>query len=141
MELKVKRDFKENVTLPTRAHDNDAGLDLYSRTYDEEHMIVGEEYTFDTGVQIELPPNHVGLIIGKSSMNAKGVVTFTGVIDEGYRGNLIVVLSPVAGNVKIHGGQKIAQLLVLPVAYPQVVEVNELSDSDRGIKGFGSSGS
>lgn len=138
MELRCKR-VHDNAILPTRSNSNDAGLDLYA--CDDVWIDQGRIVHVNTGIQIELPANHFGMICDKSGLASRGLKTLGGIIDEGYRGNIIVVATNLESSIFIKKGQKIAQLLVLPVAYPQVVEVNELSDSDRGSKGFGSSGS
>ncbi len=136
--LPVKKLSPEAV-LPTRAHADDAGLDLYS--LEDAALADGEGRIVKTGVAIALPPGHVGLISDRSSMAKRGLKTAGGVIDAGYRGELGVVLLNLSGKMQsVAKGERIAQLLILPVATPAVLEVAELDTTARGDKGFGSTG-
>ena len=132
----------DGAIMPTRAHKTDAGLDLYSR----EHVTIpgsGGSATFDTGVHIKLPPNTYGKIESKSGLNVKfGVVSCGGVIDEGYTGSIKVKLYNFGPN-SLHAvpGMKIAQLIVQPCEYVTVKQLDYWNnDTDRGDKGFGSTG-
>ena len=128
-----------NAVLPTRAHANDAGLDLYN--LEDIHLEAGEGKVVKTGVAIALPEGHVGLVADRSSLAKRGIKTAGGVIDEGYRGEIHIVFWNISKNaVHLKAGERIAQLLILPVATPAVVEVKELDATERGHKGFGSSG-
>lgn len=135
--MKIKLD--EGAFMPTRAHDTDAGLDLYSR----ETVVVSakESVTFDTGVHIELPPDTVGFLKSKSGLNVKHGITSEGVIDEGYTGSIAVKLYNHSGyDYKVNQGDKISQLVILPIIKPDLEVVDSLDETDRGDNGFGSSG-
>jgi len=127
------------ATLPTRAHADDAGLDLYCL---EDVILTPQKgKTTRTGIAIALPKGFVGLVADRSSMAKKGVKIAGGVIDAGYRGEIHVVLWNISNEeIRVQRGERIAQLLILPVATPQVREVNALDETERGAKGFGSSG-
>lgn len=131
-----------DATLPTRAHADDAGLDLYAL---EAHLLGHEEgRVVRTGIAVALPPGHVGLVADRSSLAKRGLKTSGGIIDSGYRGEIHIVLWNLSGSpVAIAPGERIAQLLVVPIATPAVQEVATpelLGASERGTKGFGSSG-
>jgi dUTP pyrophosphatase len=125
--------------VPSRAYEHDAGLDLYSL---ERHALQpGEGRIFKTGIAIEIDPGFVGLVWDRSSMGKRGIKTLGGVIDSGYRGEVGVILWNLSKETQeIMAGDKIAQLLIQPIATPQTREVELLSSSDRGTGGFGSSG-
>lgn len=136
--LKVKR-ITESARLPVRTNPSDAGLDLYA---DEDVRLLQNTTTkISTGIAIELPYGTVGLFLDRSSLGSKSIHNFAGVIDSSYRGELFVVLHN-AGTTTytINKGAKIAQLVVLPILLPTAYEVNELTSTERGDKGFGSSG-
>jgi dUTP pyrophosphatase len=101
----------------------------------------GDVHKVGTGVAVELPSGSVGLLWDRSSMGAKGVRVLGGVIDEGYRGEIKVVLSNVGRDtIHIKKGDKIAQFLIQPIMHMSVEEVETLTEASRGEKGFGSSG-
>lgn len=136
--LPVKR-VAEGAILPTRAHADDAGLDLYGL----EDAIIGPQTgrMVRTGIAMELPPRHVGLIADRSSLAKKGLKTAGGVIDAGYRGEIQVVLWNLSREeAHLKAGERIAQLMILPIATPAVQEVVELGQTARGSGGFGSTG-
>ena len=125
--------------LPTRAHADDAGLDLYA--LEDSVVPPGEGRLLRTGVAMALPAGHVGLVCDRSSLAKRGLKTVGGVIDAGYRGELGVLawnLSRVDQPVK--RGERCAQLLVIPIATPVPVETDDLGDTARGAGGFGSTG-
>lgn len=127
------------ATLPTRAHPDDAGLDLYS--LEDVFLEPGHGKTTKTGIALGLPQGYVGLVADRSSLARKGIKTAGGVIDAGYRGEVHIVLWNISGEpVQLKRGERIAQLLILPVATPRVVEVISLNETPRGAKGFGSTG-
>lgn len=137
MKLKVVLD--PGATLPTRAHDLDAGYDLYSREDATVWQNAGGK--FDTGVHIEIPAGYVGFIKSKSGLNARNGLQAEGVIDAGYTGSINVLLrnhGPRA--VEIMEGQKIAQLVILPIITPELEVVDQLEETERGEGGFGSTG-
>ena len=128
-----------SAILPTRAHPDDAGLDLYA--LEDASFEPGEGLIVRTGVAVAVPAGHVGLICDRSSMAKRGLKTAGGVIDAGYRGELGVVLWNISGQAQRVGkGERLAQLLIVPVATPAVREVEELGATARGAGGFGSTG-
>lgn len=139
MVLKVKK-IDAGAKLPTRATMGDAGLDLYS--VEEIAIQPGDRLVVKTGVAMEIPFGYAGLVWDKSGLAAKkGLKTMGGVIDAGYRGEIQVVLANLGNEPHtIAVGDKIAQLLIQKVDLPEVSEAAELSDSERGDGGFGSSG-
>ena len=135
--MKIKLD--EGAKMPTRAYETDAGLDLYAR--ETQVVSVRESSIFDTGVHIELPPCTVGMIKSKSGLNVKYDLTCEGVIDVGYSGSIVVKLYNNGGyDYKVNKGDKIAQLVILPILTPPLELVDDLEERGRGNNGFGSSG-
>lgn len=129
----------EGAYLPQRAHDTDAGLDL--RTPVDAYVRAGGSTVIDTGVHIQLPPGTVGMLKSKSGLNTKDGIVSEGVIDEGYTGSITVKLYNHGTEAKqFTRGDKITQLVVLPVLYVNVEQVEELDGGDRGDNGFGSTG-
>jgi dUTP pyrophosphatase len=142
MDLRVIK-LKDNAVIPTRAHPGDAGLDLYSTEI--AHLGPGERWSVGTGIALEVPEGHAGLVLPRSGLAREhgiALVNAPGLIDAGYRGEVRVLLlnTDPAETVRIEAGARIAQLVVTPVAIAAPVEVTELSDSARGEGGFGSSG-
>lgn len=137
--MKMKVVVEPGAHKPTRAHETDAGLDLYSK----ESVVIkpGESHTFDTGIHVELPPNTTGFVKSKSGLNVKNGITSEGVIDVGYTGSIAVKLyNHGKFPVYIEKGQKISQLVILPIITPELELVDELNESERGNGGFGSTG-
>lgn len=139
MPLYIKR-LTKTAVLPTRAHTDDAGLDLYADA--PITVPAGDRALVPTGIAIAVPPAHVGLIWPRSGMAWKqGIDVGAGVVDCGYRGEVKVLLfNHDAFPLRIQAGDKVAQLLIQVVASPHAEEVAELPDSGRGENGFGSSG-
>lgn len=135
--MKIKLD--ENAKMPTRAHATDAGLDLYSR---ERQIVPAKESAiFDTGVHISLPIGTVGMLKSKSGLNVKHGLTSEGVIDSGYTGSIVVKLYNNSGyDYTVNAGDKISQLVIMPVCLPDLELVDSLEDTARGNNGFGSTG-
>ncbi len=133
--LKVKLDEGAKIT---RAHDTDAGLDLYAM---EDAVIpMFGCVKLNTGCHVAIPKNHVGLITSKSSLMAEGI-TSRGTIDHGYTGSIHAVLYNHNNRpYRIKKGQKITQLVILPIITPKPVLVDSLEETERGANGFGSSG-
>ena len=125
---------------PVRAHDNDAGLDL--RALHGVFLPAGGAVTVRTGTHIQLPPGTAGLLVSKSGVNCVRGITSTGLIDEGYTGEIMVRLYNHSQNdYEIESGDKVSQLVVIPVLHEPVEFVDSIeSGSDRGNSGFGSSG-
>ena len=137
MKIKIKLD--EGAKMPTRAHETDAGLDIYSR---EEQIVPAKESAiFDTGVHIELPIGSVGMLKSKSGLYVKYGITSEGVIDVGYTGSIVVKLYNHSGfDYRVKAGDKISQLVILPILTPTPYLVESLDETERGDNGFGSSG-
>jgi len=124
---------------PTRAHPEDAGLDLKTPI-----GLVIEPKTavvIDTGVHVEIPRACAGVLVSKSGLNVKHGITSTGLIDEGYTGSIAVKLYN-HGNktVEIPKGGKVSQLVIIPVLQPKIEIVDKIDGGKRGDNGFGSSG-
>ncbi|MCG2725645.1 MAG: dUTP diphosphatase [Elusimicrobia bacterium] len=139
MEIKVKK-IHPDAILPERAHANDAGADLFS--IEEIEIAPHSSAKIKTGITIAIPENTAGFVWGKSSIESKGMKIMAGVIDEGYRGEIIVCVFNLTNEAQtLNKGKKIAQLIVKPVHYPTFREVDdELPESKRGGGGFGSTG-
>lgn len=132
---------RPSAELPTRAHPTDAGLDLCAA---ETVQIPPRVVTLvPTGIAVAIPAGHVGLLVARSSLAVKKAMTLAngvGIIDSDYRGEIKIPIIPLDGcHNLIQAGQKIAQLIILPIALPTVEVVSELPESVRGNGGFGSS--
>ena len=150
MEVKIKKLYEDSI-LPTKAHTTDAGYDLYahSKSYDDDGNVV-----YGSGVAMEIPQGYVGLVFPRSSNAKKDLIlsNSVGVIDSGYRGEISFKFKP--SNViekpdlaympesisKYEIGERIGQIIIMPYPEIEFVEVDELSDSERGDGGYGSSG-
>ena len=129
----------DGAYLPQRAHETDAGLDL--RTSVDAYVRAGGSTVIDTGVHIQLPPGTVGMLKSKSGLNTKDGIVSEGVIDEGYTGSITVKLYNHGTEAKQFArGDKITQLVVLPVLYPRVEQTEEIQGGSRGDNGYGSTG-
>jgi dUTP pyrophosphatase len=142
MNLHVVR-LDRRATIPTRAHPDDAGLDLYA--LDDAVLGPGDRMSVATGIAVEIPPKHAGLVLPRSGLAARhgiALVNGPGLIDSGYRGELVVLLLNTDRHARfaLSAGDRIAQLVLISVRAPAPVEVHELSVSERGVGGFGSSG-
>lgn len=129
----------ENAIMPTRAHKTDAGLDLHSpKGY---YLEPNGSITIDTGVHIELPEGTMGLIVSKSGLNTKFDIESVGVIDVGYTGSIRVKLqNHRSSGYMVNKGDKISQLVILPILIPDLEVVEEFATTERGDNGFGSTG-
>jgi dUTP pyrophosphatase len=140
--LRVRR-LDPRAVLPTRAYAGDAGLDLYA--LESVSLGPGGRAAVPTGVAVEIPAGHAGLVLPRSGLAARhgiALVNAPGLIDSGYRGEVRVLLlnTDRAAAYEVRAGDRIAQLLVVRYETPEVVEVEELAESERGAGGFGSSG-
>lgn len=127
------------AVLPTRAHPDDAGLDLYG--LEDATLDPGAGALLRTGVAVAVPAGHVGLVCDRSSLARRGLKTAGGVIDAGYRGELGVLVWNLSREPQsVKRGERIAQLLILPIAVPAPVETDALDATARGVGGFGSTG-
>jgi len=125
--------------LPTRAHPDDAGLDLYN--LEDFQLEPGQGKAVKTGIALAVPGGHVGLVADRSSLGKRGLKTAGGVIDAGYRGEIHIVLWNISSEIfELKRGERLAQLLLIPISTPAVEEVTSLDETARGAKGFGSSG-
>ena len=135
--MKIKLD--PGAKMPTRAHLWDAGMDLYA--VDGAIVPAGGSACFNTGVHIDLPPMSVGFLKSKSGLNVNHGLTGEGVIDAGYTGSIVVKLYNHSGvDYEVRAGDKISQLVILPIMVPDLEVVDELGETERGDNGFGSSG-
>ena len=141
--VRVKK-LSANAILPTYGSEEAAGADLYACLDEEITIEAGETAWIGTGISLEVPKGCAGLIYARSSMGAKrglAPANKVGVIDSDYRGEVRVVLFNHSGKPQtVAPGERIAQLLITPVLTPRYVEAEELSDTERGSGGFGSTG-
>ena len=142
MELSCRR-LSDETRLPSRAHDGDAGLDLFAA----EPAIIGpgDRVSVGTGLAIEIPVGHAGLVLPRSGLAARhgiALVNAPGLIDAGYRGEIRVLLlnTDRSALFEVAPGDRIAQLLIMPFVGAVPVEATELTSTARGAGGFGSSG-
>ena len=141
MELPIRK-LREDAVVPVRAYDGDAGLDLSSC----EHVTLGpgERATVGTGLAVAIPDGYAGFVQPRSGLASRHGITIVnapGLVDSGYRGELRVVLlnTDAFEPFVVEPGMRIAQLVVVPVTSADPVEVEELPESERGVRGFGSS--
>jgi dUTP pyrophosphatase len=142
-ELQAQR-LDPRAILPTRAHEGDAGLDLYA--LEACALAPGDRSMVRTGIAVAIPAGYAGLVMPRSGLAFRSgiaLVNAPGLIDAGYRGELKVLLLNTDRTTpcQIAAGDRIAQLVLTAVQTPVLLEVAELSDSRRGTGGFGSSGS
>jgi dUTP pyrophosphatase len=132
----------EKAIIPSFAHSNDAGLDLYS--VDNITIRPGEIKLIHTGIKVQLPPNTEAQIRPRSGMALNYGITVLnspGTIDEGYRGEIgVILINHGSKEFEVLEGMKIAQMVINSIIKVDVKKVRNLSDSDRGEKGFGSTG-
>ena len=129
----------EGATYPTRAHPDDAGLDLYVC----EDVVLDTNTTtmVRTGISIHLDPKHVGMICDRSSLGKIGIKVMGGIIDSGYTGEVMIALNNTSAvPYTLKRGMRAAQLLVFPISVPEVIKHVNTVKTERGAKGFGSSG-
>ena len=144
MELKVKK-LSDKAVLPIRAHKGDAGFDLTCTTIEQ---VVNEArqilLVYHTDLAVEIPEGHVGLLFPRSSIYKKSIslTNAVGVVDSNYRGEVKAVFLPtVSGLPSFYApGERFAQLVIVPIPEVEITEVEELSASERGEDGFGSTG-
>jgi dUTP pyrophosphatase len=141
IELAIRR-LRDDAVLPERAYAGDAGLDLSA--CERVELAPGERATVPTGLAVAIPEGFAGFVQPRSGLAARHgltVVNSPGLVDSGYRGELRVVLlnTDTREPFVVEPGMRIAQLVVLPVPELELVEVEELPESERGVRGFGSS--
>ena len=130
----------DGAFAPVRAHKEDAGLDIRAKS--DALVRAGQSMTFHIGVHIQLPPGTCGLMVSKSGLNVRHDITSTGLIDEGYTGEIVVkLINHGADDYHVHAGDKITQLVVVPIWHDPLIEiVDHIDGAERGDAGFGSSG-
>lgn len=129
----------DGAYMPSRGHDTDAGLDL--RAPKAVTVPAHEGVSVDTGVHVALPSGCAGLLVSKSGLNVRHGITSTGLIDEGYTGSIVVKLYNNCGeDRKFEAGDKITQLVVIPVVCESLEQVSAFNETERGDAGFGSTG-
>ncbi len=141
VELPIRR-LRDDAVVPERAYAGDAGLDLAA--CERVELVPGGRATVSTGLAVAIPEGYAGFIQPRSGLAAKHGITIVntpGLVDSGYRGELKVILLNTDGNdaFVVEPGMRIAQLVVMLVPGVDPVEVEELPESERGVRGFGSS--
>jgi dUTP pyrophosphatase len=141
VKLQVQR-LRPDAVLPNRAYSGDAGLDLVA--CERVTLAPGERASVATGLAVAIPDGHAGFVQPRSGLAARNGITLVntpGLIDAGYRGEILVILlnTDAVEAFTVEPGMRIAQLVVLRVAIPELEEVDELPVSERGERGFGSS--
>lgn len=135
--MKIKLD--RGAYMPIRAHETDAGLDI--RAKEMQYVPAKESAIFHTGVHVQIPQGCAGILVSKSGLNVNHDITSTGLIDEGYTGEIIVKLHNHGGyDYRVDAGDKISQLVIIPVLYESLELVNDFEGLARGNDGFGSTG-
>lgn len=137
--MKLKIVLEDGAVMPQRAHAIDAGLDLFSRS----ELVIPSHGSavIDTGVRVAIPEGFVGFIKSKSGMNVKRNLLAEGVIDAGYTGPIVVKVYNHGDEDQVIGaGDKLTQLVILPVALPELELCASLEETERGEDGFGSTG-
>ena len=131
---------EKGAYMPERAHKTDAGLDV--RSYENRLVKAHGGALLHTGLHVQLPHGTAGLLVSKSGLNVKHGITSTGLIDEGYTGEIMVKLyNHSDSDYLVNAGDKISQLVVIPVLYEAIQFKNFLDENtERGDHGFGSSG-
>lgn len=141
LQVRIKR-LTDDAILPQYAHPGDAGMDLFANS--EATLAPGDSCMIKTGISIELPPNTEAQVRPRSGLAYKKQITVLntpGTIDEGYRGEIgVILINHGRTPFVVEMGMKIAQMVIKPVFQAKIIEVNELSDTRRGEGGFGSTG-
>ena len=141
IELAIRK-LRPDAVLPTRAYNGDAGLDLSA--CERVELRPGERCLIPTGLAVAIPEGHAGFVQPRSGLAAKhgiSIVNTPGLVDEGYRGELLVNLvnTDREASFVVEPGMRIAQLVIVELPAVELVEVDELPESERGVRGFGSS--
>lgn len=138
MQLKIKK-LKDGAKLPTYAHAGDVGLDLYSM--EAKTLAPGEQFRFDHGFALEFPEGYGAFVVDKGSVSKAGLKTVGGVFDAGYRGEYNTQIINLGKEpYTVEAGDKVSQLVIMPVEIATLEEAETLSDSSRGEGRFGSTG-
>ena len=137
MKLKIMLD--PGAVMPERAHKNDAGLDLFA--LDAVYIAPHSRETVDTGVHVAIPKGFVGMLTSKSGLMRHYGITCRGTIDAGYTGTIQAIMFNHSDKAyKVEKGSKVTQLVIFPIVIPELLEVDEMEETERGANGFGSSG-
>ena len=142
--LKIKK-VRENAKVPFRATSGSAGLDLCAAIDEPVTLKGGATAVIPTGIAIALPSNEYGAFIfprsGLAVKHGIGLLNSVGVVDSDYRGEIMVgVINQISEEYVIQPGERVAQMVIMPVSMMPVEEVSELDDTERGVGGFGSTG-
>lgn len=139
MNIKIKK-FHKDAVIPKYAKDGDAGMDLVAIT--EKWNLAKTMVTYDTGIGFEIPKGHVGLVFPRSSISKTSLIlsNAVGVIDSGYRGSVTLKYRYPEEGMVYDVGDRIGQLIIIPIPEIKFEEVEELSDTERGTGGYGSTG-
>ena len=136
--------LRETSVMPKRATEGSAGYDLSADIHEKVEIKCGEIVMIPTGVALEIPAGYVGLVFSRSGLGAKHGVTLAnsvGVIDSDYRGEISVpLICTKKEGYTVEPQERVAQIVIVPFFAEELVEVSELSDTERGEKGFGSTG-
>lgn len=143
MQVRFKK-IRSDAVAPSRAHSTDAGFDLTATSRD----FVNGHYVYGTGIAVEIPRGYVGLVFPRSSVSKKDLILSNGVgvIDSGYRGEILLKFKPsrimdyLDKDALYEVGDRIGQLVIIPYPEVEFSECDELSETDRGEGGYGSSG-
>lgn len=137
MKLRIMLDA--GAVTPERAHTDDAGLDLFA--LNAAYIAPHSWETVDTGVHVEIPRGFVGMLTSKSGLMRQHGITCRGTIDSGYTGTIQAIMFNHSDKAyKVEKGSKVTQLVVFPMVIPELMEVDEMEETERGANGFGSSG-
>ena len=135
----MKYSLDPGAFAPERAHAADAGMDL--RTPEGGVIPAGGTLTVNTGVHVQIPEGYAGLLVAKSGLNVKHDILSTGLIDSGYTGAIVVKLyNHGKEDYVFQPGDKITQLVLIPVAAFELEQTGTLDETERGAGGFGSTG-
>ena len=138
---KINIMLDEGACIPTRAHNADAGLDIYAPMTYGILLKAHESCVINTGVHIEIPEGYVGYVKSKSGLYVKHSIITTGTIDSGYTGSIVVKLCNLSDeDYTIQPGDKITQIVIHPIVTPEPVIVETFKETERGDNGFGSTG-
>lgn len=138
MQIKIKK-LHQNAKLPSYAHPGDVGLDMYA--LETKTIAPGAREFFYVGFALEFPEGYAAIVKDKSGMSKNGLHAIGGVFDAGFRGEYNVLLVNLSDKpYTVEAGHKVAQLVIVPAMRADLVEVDELADSSRGLGQFGSTG-
>lgn len=141
--MKIKVKLADDAIMPTKSHHNDAGFDLYVPMGMHFKVGIRRTATIFTGVHMDIPEGYYGEVCNRSGLNFKNGTTLhgSGTIDSGYTGSIgVKIYNDSDSELALQGGDRIAQIIIHKIPDVELVEVNELSETERGSNGFGSTG-